>query len=68
MLIIAVVGSKLAGTTRDALLVHNVRDAAGALAGFAILTRRVARTQRTVSCGGADRLRKVAALPSVVVE
>jgi len=61
----AVAGSKLAGTLRVIVLVQTLRNGTATLPGFAMLTRRVAREQRMVSCGMADALRKVAAPPSV---
>ena len=54
---------KLAGTGRADELVQTVIDAAAAVAGFAMATRRVALVQRIVSCGRADGLRKLASLP-----
>ena len=66
MLIRLVIGLKLAGTLRTAELVHTYMNGAAPVAGFAIVTRRVARTHRIVSCGSADGLVNVASLPSAV--
>ena len=66
MLIRFVSGLKLAGTLRTAELVHTYMKGAAAVAGFAIVTRRVARTHRIDSWGSADGLANIASLPSAV--
>ena len=66
MLIRLVSGLKLAGTLRTAEVVQTYMNGAATVAGFAIVTRRVARTHLIVSCGSADGLANVASLPSAV--
>jgi hypothetical protein len=61
----ALAGLKLAGTLRVCELVHTSRNGAAAPAGLAIVTVRVERVQRMVSCGDALWSAKVASLPSV---
>jgi hypothetical protein len=41
---------------------------AAAVAGLAIVTRRIVRSQRIVSCGRPDVLAKVASLPLAIGE
>ena len=68
MLMRLVSGLKLAGTARTAELVQMIIVAAAAVAGLAIITRRVDLVQRSVSCGSEDELRKLASLPVALVE
>ena len=62
-----VAGLKLVATARLAELVQTEKLATAALAGFAIATRRVARVQRSVSCGRCEVSEKMASLPPGMV-
>ena len=61
-LIRALAESDVAGSERAARLVHSCSVGADALAGRMKITRRVARLQRTVSCGVPLASRKIASL------
>src|SRR5436309_373699 len=63
-----VAGLKLAGRLRVCALVQTLRNGAAPVAGLEMMIRRVAATQRIVSCGSAEALRNDASLPLDVTE